>query len=152
MRYGTKDLPPLVLEMRDAMLAAVHSGRIEDLKIALELNELRPDLGEGPVDDPIGHWKKASADGAGHEILAIVADLLDAGYAVSRTGADIENNKVFVWPYFAEVPLDTLTPAQIVELMRLTPAAVAKEMIASKRYSHYRIGIGADGTWHFFRK
>ncbi len=57
-----------------------------------------------------------------------------------------------MWPYFAEVALDKLSPAQEVELLRLVPPAAVKDMRAAGKYSHWRIVIGADGTWHSFRR
>src|SRR5215468_4686258 len=45
VHYGTDGLPPPVEEMREAILSAVRLGRIEDLRHAWELNELKPDLG-----------------------------------------------------------------------------------------------------------
>src|SRR5262245_21751826 len=118
VHYGTDGLPPAVEDMREAILSAVRSGRIEDLRHAWELNELKPDLGLA-TSDPIAHWKGISGDGEGREILAVLAQILDAGYVVLPLGADIENNRLYVWPYFAEVPLDRLSPAQEVELLRL---------------------------------
>jgi hypothetical protein len=153
VRYGTKELPRPVLEMREAILAAIKSGRIEELRHAWDMNELKPDLG---VDlkggDPIAHWRQISGDGEGREILAVLAELLDCGYVVLPLGRDLENNRVYIWPYFAEVSLATLTPAQEVELLRLVPPAAAKEMKATGRYAHWRLSIGADGTWHSFAK
>jgi len=67
-------------------------------------------------------------------------------------GADLENNRVYVWPYFAELSLRSLSPAQEVELLRLVPPAAAREMKAKSKYSHWRLAIGADGSWHAFRK
>src|SRR5262249_31355558 len=99
IHYGTDGLPPPVEEMREAMLSAVRSGRIEDLRYAWELNELKPDLGLAS-SDPIAHWKQISGDGEGREILAALAQILDAGYVVLPLGADIENNRLYVWPYF----------------------------------------------------
>ena len=43
--YGTAKLPAPVAEMREAILAAVRSGKIEELRHAYELNELKPELG-----------------------------------------------------------------------------------------------------------
>jgi hypothetical protein len=151
VHYGTDGLPPPVEEMREAILSAVRSGRIEDLRHAWELNELKPDLGVAS-SDPIAHWKQISGDGEGREILAALAQILDAGYVVLPLGADLENNRLYVWPYFAEVPLTGLSPAQEVELMRLLGAAAAREFKAQGRYSWWRIAIGADGVWHSFRK
>jgi hypothetical protein len=154
--YGTTKLPTPVVDMREAILAAVRSGRIEELRHAFELNELKPDLGSGmgsgPVSDPVAHWKQISGDGEGREVLAVLAEILDAGYATLPLGRDLENNRIYIWPYFAEVPLASLGPAQQVELLRLVPPAVAKEMIANGKYTYWRIAIGADGTWHSFRK
>ena len=152
VRYGSEGLPAPVEEMREAILSAVRSGRIEELRHAWELNELKPDLGVASVGDPIAHWKQISGDGEGREILAVLAEILDAGYVVLPLGADLENNRLYVWPYFAEVPLDKLSPAQEVELLRLVSPAAARDMRSGGAYSHWRIVIGADGTWHAFRR
>ncbi len=152
VRYGTDGLPAPVLDMREAILSAVRSGRIEDLRHAWELNELKPDIGEAAAGDPIAHFKRISGDGEGREILAALAEILEAGYVVLPLGPDLENNRIYVWPYFAEVPLDKLTPAQEVELLRLVPPAAAQAMRSAGKYTYWRIAIGADGTWHSFRR
>jgi hypothetical protein len=156
VNYGTAKLPAPVAEMREAILAAVRSGDIEELRHAYELNELKPELGPelgtGPVSDPVAYWKKISGDGEGREMLAVLAEILDAGYVTLPLGRDLENNRIYVWPYFAEVPLQKLTPAQQVELLRLVPPAAAKEMMQTGKYTYWRLAIGADGTWHHFRK
>lgn len=152
IRYGTEGLPAPVEDMREAILAAARSGQIEELRHAWELNEMKPDLGVAGVSDPIAHWKQISGDGEGREILAALAEILDTGYVVLPLGPDVENNRLYVWPYFAEVPLDKLTPGQQVELLRLVPPAAAKEMRSSGKYTSWRIVIGADGTWHSFRR
>jgi hypothetical protein len=150
--YGAAKLPAPVAEMREAILAAVRSGKIEELRHAYELNELKPELGPEPVSDPVAHWKKISGDGQGLEVLAALAEILDAGYVAVPLGRDVENNLIYVWPYFAEVPLQKLTPAQHVELLRLVPPSAAKEMLQTGKYTYWRLAIGADGTWHHFRK
>lgn len=150
--YGTEKLPPAVIDMREAILTAVRSGRIDDLRPAIQMNELKPDFGAAAKEDPIGHFRRASGDGEGREILAILAELLDSGYTTLPTGRDPENNRLLVWPYFAEIPLDKLTPGQQVELMRLVSPAAAKAMIDAKRYTWWRLAIAADGTWHTFVK
>ena len=125
---GREGLPAPVEDMREAILGAVRSGRIEELRHAWELNELKPDLGVASVGDPVAHWKQISGDGEGREVLAVLAQILDAGYVVLPLGPDLENNRLYVWPYFAEVPLDKLSPGQEVELLRLVPPAAAKDM------------------------
>lgn len=138
--------------MRDTILAAVKDGRIEDLEIAIELNELKPSFGAEAGADPIAHLKGLSADGEGYEILAILGELLDGDYAVVPGGRDIENNKIYVWPRLAELPLGKLTPAQTVELLRIVPLPLFKEMTEKGRYAFWRLAIGADGTWHSFER
>lgn len=152
IHYDVAKLPAHVQEMRDAILSAVRSGRIEDLREALELNELKPELADTPVPDPVAYWKRISGDGEGREVLAALGLVLEAGYVVLPLGKDVENNRIYVWPYFAEVPLDKLTPAQEVELLRLVSPQAAKDMRSAGRYTHWRVTIGADGTWHSFRK
>ena len=115
-------LPAPVEEMRQAILAATHSGNIEDLRVPLDWNELKPEVAAAAGEDPIAHWKKASADGNGREILAALAEILPMRAAELPFGKDLENNIIYVWPYLAEVDLDKLTPAQEVDLMRLVGA------------------------------
>jgi hypothetical protein len=153
IHYGTDELPRPVQELREALLAAIEAGEIEELRHALDLSEHKPDAGApDKATDPVAHWKSASGDGQGRELLAVLSLILESGYVAVPRGADIENNQLYVWPYFAEVPLGKLTPRQEVELMRLVPAAAAREMKEKGKYTHWRLAIGADGTWHAFRK
>jgi hypothetical protein len=152
VRYGTDDLPRPVLDLREVLIAAVESGEIERLRRAYDASDIKPDIGAPPEADPVALWKSASGDGQGREVLAALSLILDAGYVVLPRGTDIENNRLYVWPYFAEMPLDKLTPRQEVELLRLVPANVARGMKEKGKYTYWRVAIGADGTWHAFRK
>jgi hypothetical protein len=146
------DLPAQVSEMKEAILAAVASGQIEDLRTPIEWNEIKPEVAVQSVADPIAYWRAKSADGEGREILAILGEILEAGHAVVPLGKDIENNRLYVWPALAEAPLDRLTPEQEVRLYRLMPPAEVKAMREKKKWTWYRLVIGADGTWHSFLK
>ena len=152
VHYATETLPQPVRELRDTLTEAIQSGKIEDLRYAYDLNDIKPDLGLAAGADPVAHWRKISGDGEGREVLAALSLLLEAGYVALPLGADPENNRLYIWPYFAEVPLGTLSPAQEVELLRLVPPAKAREMKATGKYTHWRLAIGADGSWHSFRK
>ena len=153
IHYGTEDLPGPVREMRETLLTAVQSGLIEELRQAYDTADVRPDLGgASPAGDPVAYWKKVSGDGEGREILAILSLILEAGYVVLPLGKDLENNKLYIWPYFTEIPLGGITPAQEVELLRLVPPAAARDMKEKGQYRHWRLSIGADGSWHSFRK
>jgi hypothetical protein len=153
VRYDTEELPRAVVEMREAMLAAIEAGQIEELHQALDLSAVKPDIGATPkTADPVAHWKANSGDTQGREVLAALSLILDTGYVAVRRGSDIENNQHYIWPYFAEVPLNQLTPRQEVELLRLMPATAAREMKEKGKYTGWRLVIGADGAWHTFRK
>lgn len=145
-------LPPNVEDMREAILAAAQSGRVEDLKPVLEWNELPPDLGAEWGADPIAYLKKMSADGEGRELLAVLSNILAVGPATVPRGRDAENPAMYIWPYLAESDLSKLTPEQEVDLYRLMPTADAKAMREKNKWTWYRLVIGADGTWHSFKR
>lgn len=151
-RPAAKSLPAPVEEMRQGILSAAHSGRIEDLIVPYEWNEMKPELAAEDVDDPIAYWKKLSGDGEGREILAVLADILEMRPAELPLGKDLENNIIYVWPYLAEAKLDKLTPAEEVDLLRLVSPERAKAMKKAKKWTWWRLTIGADGTWHAFKK
>jgi hypothetical protein len=140
-------LPELVKNMRDAILEAARSGNIDALRPVLESNELKPTVSFGGADDPIEHWKQASRDGQGFEIMAIMTEILEMDFARINAGT---SNEMYIWPYLAELPLDTLTPAQQVDLTRLMKPEEVKTMKEFGGYIYYRLGIGRDGTWHYF--
>lgn len=151
MGTSVNALPVPVQEMRDRILAAVRSGQISELQIPIQWNELPPDFGDINARDAIAQFKARSADGEGREILAILGNLLSAPYAIVREGPDIENNKVYIWPYLARTPFQTLGPAEQVLLLGLAPAHVYTTMKKTGSYPYWSIAIGADGTWHSFR-
>ena len=145
-------LPVPVAEMRDGILEAVKTGRIEDLKVPIAWNELPPTFASEKLEDPIAYWKQQSADGEGREILAVIANLFAAGHAILPVGKDVENSRLYVWPRFAEQPLDKLSPEDEVQLYRLVPPSQLRAMREKKKWTWWRLAIGADGTWHAFQK
>ncbi len=145
-------LPPAVGEMREAILEAVHSGRLEDLAVAVDLNELKPELAATPVPDAIAYWRSVSADGSGRDLLALLGVLLESPFAVTPLGRDPENTRLFVWPTFADRPLATLTPEEDALLARLESTGKVATMMAAGRYTGWRVVIGGDGVWHSFRR
>ncbi len=151
-RKPADSLPPGVVEMREQILAAVSTGDIEELRLALDWNELSPEIGAPPGTDPIAYWRSISADGQGRDILTVLGDLLSAPPAVVPGGQDIENNRLYVWPALAEKSLTGLGADESALLSRLVTAEEAKAMIEAGRYSGWRLVIGADGTWHTFQR
>lgn len=145
-------LPQSVIDMREQILAAVHAGDVAEIKGAIEWNEIKPDFGPAANDDPIGYWKRISTDGEGREVLAVLANVLALPPARLAIGNDPENTTVYVWPYLAELPPGSLMPGEEVDLYRLLPAEAAKAAKTAKKWPWWRLAIGADGTWHTFRK
>lgn len=147
-----RPLPGPVDEMRSALLAAAHAGNLEDLREPLEWNEMMPATSAKANEHPIDHWRKTSADGSGREILDVLATILELPPAELPLGKDIENNIIYVWPYLAETDLANLTAAQVADLERLVGAEKAQSMRTDRKWSWWRLTIGADGTWHSFQK
>jgi|GEM_PF-222745 len=147
VHYGEAGLPEPVRKTRAAILEAARSGDIEALRAVLETSEMPPVLARGDVGDPITFLKESSGDPEGREILAILIDLLEAGWVRLNPG---QPGEIYVWPYFAAMPIDRLTPQQLVELYRILTAADVDEMRAYDAWLFFKVGIGADGSWHYF--
>jgi hypothetical protein len=135
--------------MRLEILRAAASGQIESLRLPIEMNEIPPMFAAKPTGDSISFLRNASGDGEGREILAMLINVLTTGYVRQKPAS---GGDTFIWPYFAETPMDKLTPAQQVEMLRFVPAARFKEMRAKGKYDYYRLVIGHDGVWHTFIK
>lgn len=149
VRRGTVGLPAPVLEMREAIVSAAATGRIEEMLIPIEMNEIKPVFGDGPAPDPIAYLKQASADGQGLEVLAALTRMFEGDYAVVPLGRDIENNRLYVWPALAATGVKDLTVEQTTELRRLVPEPLVQKMLEGDgSYTYWRLGIGADGVWH----
>ena len=146
VQYELNQLPRPIKRMLEHIVVAAQSGDIDEMLPVLEENELPPMLSTSAVSDPIAFWKKASADGQGRDVLAAMLNVFSSGFVKKGEG----NEAMYVWPYFAELDLKTLTPSQEVELYRLLPPAQALAMKQSGKYTYYRAGLGGDGVWHYF--
>jgi hypothetical protein len=140
--------PEPVRRMRELIVEAAASGDIE---------RLRPLLGKGVTETqvsivetdegPVETLKGQSGDDEGIEVLAILIDVLASGFVhVGKGTAD----ELYVWPYFAEKSLATLTPPEKVELLRIVTAGDFADMKEFGSYNFYRVGITPDGQWKFF--
>jgi hypothetical protein len=138
-------LPAAVARTRDRILAAARSGDLQQL--ATLMNESKPLFSFTDDKDPVAFWKANYPDSDGVEALSILITILEAGYVRVDEGTAQD---MYVWPYFVRMPLKTLTAPQKVELFRIITGADYKDMIAFGAYAFYRLGIGPDGTWHFF--
>ncbi|HET9273060.1 MAG TPA: hypothetical protein VFO09_02195 [Methyloceanibacter sp.] len=144
--YDFHSLPGPVKATLERIAAAAETGEIENMRVVLESNELRPMVTDGYVEDQIAFWKKQSADGSGRDVLAAMLDVMSSGFVRMGQGQD----EIYVWPYFAEADLSKLTPAQEVELYRLVSPELAVPMKKDGKYRYYRLGISPSGVWHYF--
>ena len=140
-------MPPPVREMRRKLIEAARSGDIENLRPIMESAPQPPAVAFSGVDDPVEYLRSLSGDTDGREILAILLEVLEAGFVHVGEGTDEE---LYVWPYFAQYPLETLTPEQIVELFTLLTSADYQEMRSYGAYIFFRAGIRPDGSWAYF--
>lgn len=147
IQHDSGKAPEPVQRLRRLIIEAAASGDIEKLRPLVNPgpNQARVD-GDGS-EDPIAALKSFSGDPEGLEVLAIMLDLLSTGYAHMDKGTPEE---VYVWPYFAGKPLNTLTAPEKVELLRIITAGDLADMQEYGNYSFYRIGITPDGQWKFF--
>jgi hypothetical protein len=146
--YDPGLLPDAVRIMRDKILEAALSGDTDKLKIVIQTNEMPPAFSFGEDQgDPIAAMKTQSNDGEGREVMAILAEVLEAGFVHVDKGTPQE---MYVWPYFAQYPITELTPPQTIELFKIVTSFEYTEMKEFGAYNFYRVGIGPDGTWHFF--
>jgi hypothetical protein len=146
--YDLGVLPEPVQRMRQLIVEAASTGDLEALAplIGFGANQTRLALA-GTDGDPIDYLRETSGDGEGRETLAILLDVLDAGFVVHEQEGE---PALYVWPYFAETPLETLEPSQKVELFRIVTAGDYEEMLSYGSYNFYRVAINGDGEWVAF--
>ena len=146
--YNLDRLPEPVRRMHDRLVEAAKSGDIERLRPLIGLGEDVTQLSLGGVDgDPIAFLKGLSGDPEGQEILAIMEEVLNAGFVHLEPGTP---NELYVWPYFFGIPLDKLDPRQRVELFKIVTAGDYEDMKTFGTYIFYRVGITPEGRWAFF--
>lgn len=147
IEYDVEKLPAPVKRLREQILEAAKTGDIEKLRPIVEANGEPPQFGFTQTDDPIAYLKSQSGDTEGREILAILSEVLEAGYVHVDVGTTEE---MYIWPYFARYPLDKLTGPQMVEMFRLLTAGDYEDMKSYGTYLFYRLGITPTGEWSYF--
>ncbi len=144
---GEEGLPEPVRQTRRKLIEAARSGDMEQVRAVAAEQPEPPSTAFGDVGDPIDYLMSLASDVGGREILAILLEVLEAGHVhVDAGGAE----EMYLWPYFAAYPLEALTPPQLVELFTLLASAEYEEMRSYGAYTFFRVGIGPDGSWHFF--
>lgn len=147
--YDINTVPEAVRKTRQLIVEAAASGNIEQLRPLLGSGAKATDVSVGETaGDPVNTLKELAGDPDGIEILSSILNIMATGFVHVSAGTPDE---AYVWPYFAAKPLNTLTPPEKVELMRIVTAGDYQDMLDFGTYSFFRIGIAPDGTWKFFR-
>jgi hypothetical protein len=148
--YDINKAPEAVRKLREAIVEAAASGDPERLRPLMNigggLNQTQV-TADDPGEDPIKSLHDLSGDQDGIEVLSILLDLLSTGFAHVGQGTPDE---MYVWPYFAEKDIKTLTAPEKVDLMRIVTAGDYSDMLEFGGYNFYRVGITPDGKWKFF--
>jgi len=136
-----------VRQTRQKIVETAAAGDIEALRPLIMAGNEPTALSFDVVSDPIAHLKSESGDADGREILAILIEVLEAGFVHVDVGTPDE---MYIWPYFARLPVDSLTARQMVELFKLVYAGDYQDMLAYGHYIYFRAGIAPDGSWRYF--
>lgn len=141
-------LPAAVRDTHAKLVEAATSADLERLRGLIGDGDTATTLSIGGLDgDPIAFLKQSSGDDDGYELLAILLEVLEAGYVHVDAGTESE---MYIWPYFFAWPFDKLTPQMKVELYRILTAGDVLDSVDFGGYIFYRVGIRPDGKWDFF--
>lgn len=143
-------LPAPVAAIRDKILAALDKNDVEALRIPIDWNEVRPLFAKSGTfkagTDPIEILKALSFDGKGRETVAIARAVLAQSYVRIARGPVT----LYEWPAFARhraPPADEDDARARWACVRFADLMRAN---AEGKPRPTRIGVAADGVWHYF--
>lgn len=140
-------LPEPVRSTRERLIAAARSGDLAAVARLVADNPVRVQLDADPVDDPAALWRQQYPDSQGREVLGLLLNLLDQPFVRVEAGTP---NEMFVWPAYAQLPLDQLAPGDLVEVYRLVTGYDLQQMREGATWTFFRLGIAPDGALHYF--
>lgn len=147
--HKPSDEPPAaVAATRRKLLDTAYSGDMEKLRAVIASTQPTPAFSVNEISDPINYMKTQSGDGNGLELLAIMTDVLESGWAKVDAGTPQE---MYIWPYFATLQMNKLTPPQLVDVYKIVTSSDFEEMKSTGIYSFYTVGIDKDGVWKYFK-
>ncbi len=141
-------LPAPVRDKRERILAAAAGGDISALAAIFDQEPAPPTVSFGLPDDPIAHLRQESGDGEGVEILAILANLLEAPFAAMDGG---DGEAIYVWPYLAAYEdITDLSPPEHVDAYRIMGHELFEQMKGAGSWYYWRVSIAGDGRLQAF--
>jgi hypothetical protein len=143
-------LPPPVAKLREKILDACAKGDIEALRVPIDWNEVRPLFERGAKhpagSDPIETLRSLSFDGKGQEILSLARAVLAQPFVKIKRGPF----ESYEWPAYARAPAAPAGENEWRALWRCVRFADLVRSNADGRPHVMRLGVGADGVWHYF--
>ena len=150
--FGNADLlPARVAAMREKILDACASGEIDQLRPAIERNEVIPLFGKAG-DRPknfataIEFLRTRAFDGKGRETLLLLEAVFTAPFVKVTRGPHVS----YLWPSFAVLPLNEPDAEQKIARLRCVAFSDISRLAIAGDALIQRAIIGEDGTWHAF--
>ncbi|HEV8622221.1 MAG TPA: hypothetical protein VGR33_04955 [Actinomycetota bacterium] len=133
-------LPEAVARTRKVIMDAAARRDFSALQALIDPDQFTSHPGVG---DPIVAWKEDPL------VLDTFVKLLDMPFAIRPA----DGSDVYVWPYFTQRDLSTLTPdeLELLATIGITQKDV-RGMVAFGGYTGPQLGIAADGTWLFYNE
>lgn len=143
-------LPAAVARIRDKILAACETGDVEALRMPIDWNETRPLFARSGAfkagTDPIEILKALSFDRKGRETISLIRAIFAEPYVKIMRGP----TTLYEWPAFARHPGPPANQEDALARWRCMRFADLARANAEGRPRATRIGIAADGVWHYF--
>lgn len=149
-RGDVSQLPAPVAAIRAKILAACETGDVEALRIPIDWNEVRPLFARAGAfkagTDPIDILKALSFDRKGRETLALIRAVFVHPYVVVTRGPVT----LYEWPAFARYAVTPTTTGETRAIWSCVRFSDLMRSNAEGRPRPMRLGIAADGVWHYF--
>jgi hypothetical protein len=143
------NLPEPVRKKVLELSAIAKSGDISLLTPILQADQTRVSFGD--PEDATAYLKQNSADGEGLEILALLANILEAPFAAVDGGEGPEGGSFYVWPSLAYYEsLAGLSAADRVVAYQIMGYQGFEEMKGLDAWYHWRVYIGDNGQLQAF--
>jgi len=143
-------LPAPVARIRDKILAACETGDVEALRIPIDWNETRPLFAKSGAfkagTDPIEILKTLSFDRKGRETIALIRAIFAQPFVKITRGP----TTLYEWPAYARHSQPPNNDDEARARWRCVRFADLMRSNAEGKPRATRIGIAADGVWHYF--
>ena len=139
-----KALPEPVRTTRAAMLTAARAADPGALQAIVDDQGKPIQLGFGGAETAAQFIEGNSQTGDGLDVLADLADILEAPYAKVDDG---EGGHFYIWPYLAGGDLTDLTDADKVVAYQLIDPEALPDFVEYGGWLSFRTIIDEDGTW-----